>query len=173
MRITAGPYLQNVARDAITIMWHTDEPATSLVEYEQSARLGWSAYEGRPEPTYPCRKEDHALSTVHAVRLTGLEPNRTTSTESLPLSPKTLTKHSQETGIEPDRRRPPPHPRLRHPLPLPGERAGVRGSPRLLAGSMQIALPIEKRSPQPAPAFAPPSVKPRPFRSPPTVTASA
>ena len=53
MRITAGPYLQNVARDAITIMWHTDEPATSIVEYEQSPRLGWSAYEGRPEPTYP------------------------------------------------------------------------------------------------------------------------
>lgn len=73
MRITAGPYLQNVARDAITIMWQTDEPATSLVEYEQSARLGWSAYDGRPEPTYPCREEDRALRTVHAVRLTGLE----------------------------------------------------------------------------------------------------
>ena len=73
MRITAGPYLQNVARDAITIMWHTDEPATSLVEYEQSTRLGWSAYAGKPEPTYPCRKEDLALRTVHAVRLTGLE----------------------------------------------------------------------------------------------------
>ena len=58
MQITAGPYLQNVARDAITIMWHTDEPATSLVEYEKSARLGWSAYVGRPEPTYPCRIEE-------------------------------------------------------------------------------------------------------------------
>ena len=76
MRITAGPYLQNVAKDAITIMWHTDEPATSLVEYEKSARLGWSAYAGRPQPTYPCREEDHALRTVHAVRLTGLEPEQ-------------------------------------------------------------------------------------------------
>ena len=38
MQITAGPYLQNVARDAITIMWHTDEPATSLVEYEKTAQ---------------------------------------------------------------------------------------------------------------------------------------
>ena len=73
MQITAGPYLQNVARDAITIMWHTDEPATSLVEYEKSARLGWSAYVGRPEPTYPCRIESDELRTVHAVRLTGLE----------------------------------------------------------------------------------------------------
>lgn len=73
MRITAGPYLQNVAQDAITIMWHTDEPATSVVEFEQSKRLGWSAYAGRPEPTYPCRSEDHSLCTVHAVRLTGLK----------------------------------------------------------------------------------------------------
>ena len=73
MRITAGPYLQNVARDAVTIMWHTDEPATSLVEYERTARLGWSAYDGRPEPTYPCRKESRELRTIHAVRLTGLE----------------------------------------------------------------------------------------------------
>ena len=76
MRITAGPYLQNVARDAITIMWHTDEPATSLVEYEKSARLGWSAYAGKPEPTYPCREEDRALRTIHAIRLTGLEPEQ-------------------------------------------------------------------------------------------------
>ena len=73
MRITAGPYLQNVARDAITIMWQTDEPATSAVEYERSARLGWSAYAGRPEPTYPCRTENRELRTIHAVRLTGLE----------------------------------------------------------------------------------------------------
>lgn len=73
MRITAGPYLQNVARDAVTVMWQTDEPATSVVEFEQSARLGWSAYAGRPEPTYPCRSEDTTLRTIHAVRLTGLE----------------------------------------------------------------------------------------------------
>ncbi len=73
MRITAGPYLQNVARDAVTIIWHTDVPAASTVEYEQSGRLGWSAYEGRPEPTYPCRRESDELRTIHAVRLTGLE----------------------------------------------------------------------------------------------------
>lgn len=73
MRIVAGPYLQNVAQDAVTIMWQTDEPATSVVEYEQSARLGWSAYEGRPQPTYPIRSEVHELRTIHAVRLTGLE----------------------------------------------------------------------------------------------------
>lgn len=73
MRITAGPYLQNVAQDAITIMWQTDEPATSLVEYERTARLGWSAYAGRPEPTYPLRSGNQELRAVHAVRLNGLE----------------------------------------------------------------------------------------------------
>ncbi len=73
MKITAGPYLQNVAQDAVTVMWHTGEPATSVVEYERSARLGWSAYEGRPEPTYPCRSADREPRTLHAVRLTGLE----------------------------------------------------------------------------------------------------
>ncbi|MDE2840540.1 MAG: metallophosphoesterase family protein [Chloroflexota bacterium] len=72
MRITAGPYLQNVARDAITIMWQTDEPATSVVEFEQSKRLGWSAYAGRPQPTFPWRRENLKLCTIHAVRLTGL-----------------------------------------------------------------------------------------------------
>ena len=73
MKITAGPYLQNVSQDAITIMWQTDTPATSTVEYERSARLGWSAYEGRPEPTYPDRSEDQEPRLLHAVRLTGLE----------------------------------------------------------------------------------------------------
>ena len=72
MQITAGPYLQNVARDAVTVMWHTDEPATAAVAYEKSARLGWSAYAGRPQPTYPCLAESPALRTVHAVRLQGL-----------------------------------------------------------------------------------------------------
>ena len=73
MRITAGPYLQNVAHDAITIMWQTDAPAASVVEYERSARLGWSAYAGRPEPAYPLRSENPEPRTIHAVRLTGLE----------------------------------------------------------------------------------------------------
>ncbi len=72
MKITVGPYLQNVAGDAVTVMWHTDAPATSAVAYEESARLGWTAYAGRPVPTYPCLAEDRALRTVHAVRLTGL-----------------------------------------------------------------------------------------------------
>lgn len=73
MRIICGPYLQNVTKHSITIMWHTDEPATSLVEYEASQRLGWSAYVGRPQPTYTNRLEDNRLVTVHAVTLKGLK----------------------------------------------------------------------------------------------------
>ena len=48
MEIINGPYLQNVTKHSITVMWHTDRPATSAVEYEVSQRLGWSAYVGRP-----------------------------------------------------------------------------------------------------------------------------
>ena len=37
----------------MTIMWHTDEPGTSVVEYERTKELGWSIYTGKPEPAYP------------------------------------------------------------------------------------------------------------------------
>jgi hypothetical protein len=73
MEIINGPYLQNVTKHSITVMWHTDRPATSAVEYEASKRLGWSAYVGRPEPTCGLRKEDTALRTIHAITLDGLD----------------------------------------------------------------------------------------------------
>ena len=72
MKITAGPYLQNVSRDSITVMWHTDEPGSSVVEYEANTRLGYSAYVGQPNPTYPERAAAHNLKTIHAVTLNGL-----------------------------------------------------------------------------------------------------
>ncbi len=73
MEITCGPYLQNVTKHSITIMWHTDEPGTSLVEYGQSERVWWSPYREVPEVNYESRQEDDRLKTVHAVRLEGLE----------------------------------------------------------------------------------------------------
>ena len=73
MNITYGPYLQNVTKHSMTIMWHTDEPGTSVVEYERAEELGWSVYVGRPEPTYPEQVEDTRLSDVHAVTLEGLD----------------------------------------------------------------------------------------------------
>ena len=73
MAITVGPYLQNVAQNSMTIMWHTDEPGSSIVEYEGNHRQGWSAYTGRPSPSYGTRIEDGRLKTIHAVTLDGLE----------------------------------------------------------------------------------------------------
>ena len=73
MKIICGPYLQNVTKHSITVMWHTDEPAASVVAFERCERLGWSAYDGRPEPTYPQRVADNRRLKIHAVTLTGLD----------------------------------------------------------------------------------------------------
>jgi len=73
MQIIYGPYLQNVTKHSITIMWHTDKPATSVVEYGMSERLGWSIYVGRPKPTYTYRVEDSTLKKIHAVTLKKLK----------------------------------------------------------------------------------------------------
>lgn len=72
MRITAGPYLQNVTRDSITVMWHTDEASTSAVEFEASEKLGWSAYEEKKSLSFPERVSDDRLVRVHALTITGL-----------------------------------------------------------------------------------------------------
>jgi len=76
MPITQGPYLQNVSPTGITVMWHTDEPATSRVEYQRRDRLGWSAYDPPPPRSYPDHGEQSGLRQVHAVALTGLQPHR-------------------------------------------------------------------------------------------------
>ena len=79
MQIICGPYLQNVTKNSMTIMWQTDKPGTSVVEYERAKELGWSAYVGRPEPTYPDRAEDDRAVTIHAVTLEGLDEQWTYS----------------------------------------------------------------------------------------------
>ncbi len=73
MNITCGPYLQNVTKHSMTIMWHTDEPSTSRVEYERAEELGWSAYVGIPKPTYSERVEDDRLVMIHAITLEDLD----------------------------------------------------------------------------------------------------
>ncbi len=79
MQITCGPYLQNATKNSMTIMWQTDKPGTSVVEYERDKELGWSAYVGRPQPTYADRGEDARAVTVHAVTLEGLDEQWTYS----------------------------------------------------------------------------------------------
>lgn len=77
MNIIGGPYLQNVSKTSITVMWHTDEPGTSVTEYSPCERLGWSAYDGRPTPVYRCKDASAMPVTLHAVRLDGLEQEQT------------------------------------------------------------------------------------------------
>ena len=74
MKITAGPYLQDVAADGITVMWHTDEPSSSIVEYEANPEgVGFNHYRGGPStPEYREHVEDDRRVCVHAVRLEGL-----------------------------------------------------------------------------------------------------
>jgi len=56
-----GPYLQNVQQDAITIMWETDTPSDTRVEYGPTDRLGHLVYQ--PEKV-----------TIHEVTLDHLQP---------------------------------------------------------------------------------------------------
>lgn len=55
-----GPYLQNVGRNRITIMWETERPADSRVEYGLTSTLDKSLYESR-------------RTRIHEVTLTGLK----------------------------------------------------------------------------------------------------
>jgi 3',5'-cyclic AMP phosphodiesterase CpdA len=58
------PYVQSCATDSVVIVWDTDVPGDSVVEYGITPGLGLTA-------------QDPALVTQHAARLTGLEPGAT------------------------------------------------------------------------------------------------
>ncbi|MEW6201657.1 MAG: metallophosphoesterase family protein [bacterium] len=62
--IQKGPYLQNVKTDAITIMWETNAPGASIVEYDEME-------------TYSKIVKDDKEVTIHEVTLTGLEIEKT------------------------------------------------------------------------------------------------
>lgn len=68
--ITHGPYLQLPSASSVTLVWHTNRPAVSRVEYGLTEDLGANAF---------C--SEHGLipndRSSHAVRLTGLVPGRT------------------------------------------------------------------------------------------------
>lgn len=59
--IRFGPILQDAAPDAITVIWETETPGDSIVEYGLSSRYGQTA-------------TGAANVTMHRVRLTGLAP---------------------------------------------------------------------------------------------------
>ena len=59
--IIAGPIAIDITEEAATIIWTTDEPATSVVSFTDSITPGLA--------------EDDAYVTEHSVRLTGLTPD--------------------------------------------------------------------------------------------------
>jgi predicted phosphodiesterase len=68
--IVHGPYLQLATEDSVTVVWHTNRPGVSRVEYGLTAALGQQAVSSR-----------HGLidndRTSHVVRLAGLKPGTT------------------------------------------------------------------------------------------------
>ena len=61
VRITKGPYVQNVTQDAMTVMWETSSPTRGSVRYGVGEEPALSA-------------EHTARTRIHEVRLTGLSP---------------------------------------------------------------------------------------------------
>lgn len=60
--ITKGPYIQNVSPTSIVIMWETNIPSTSRVEYTVA-------------PHDPLTIEDTCKVEIHEIKLKGLRPN--------------------------------------------------------------------------------------------------
>jgi chitodextrinase len=60
-RILSGPLVLDITDSAATVVWQTDEPATSGLSYNDGTRYGVMS--------------DERLVTEHSVRLTGLTPN--------------------------------------------------------------------------------------------------
>jgi predicted phosphodiesterase len=72
IRITHGPYLQNMDRQEVTVVWVTDRNAISWVELAPDDGTHFYLME-RPK-TFAARNGIKTESRVHAVRLTGLAP---------------------------------------------------------------------------------------------------
>jgi hypothetical protein len=75
--LTRGPYLQSVTTDTVTVVWETDLPGTSRVDYG-------------PDAAYGLFVSSSVLVTRHVLTLTGLSPYSRThyrvSTDGQPLS---------------------------------------------------------------------------------------
>jgi acid phosphatase type 7 len=67
LKITHGPYLQLPGTTTMTVVWHTDRPAVSYVEYGTTEALGSTAIAAE----HGLRPNDR---TSHVIRLDGLAP---------------------------------------------------------------------------------------------------
>lgn len=62
LQIVRGPYLQQVTQTGITIMWQTDQPSDSAVDYGPEAAYGSTIAAAEPV-------------AIHKIKLTGLQPD--------------------------------------------------------------------------------------------------
>lgn len=97
LTITHGPYLQEMEDNAVTIMWLTDKPATSKVEYGKAGVINMITEETLNGVL--------TVSTLHNVRLTGLKPGteytyKISSTEVTDFSPDNPSLGQTETSSE-------------------------------------------------------------------------
>lgn len=73
IKITHGPWLTDMGETGVTIMWKTDKPALSWVEYAENPDVSFNA-EDLPR-VYDARDgRRRTLDTLHCVRLEGLKP---------------------------------------------------------------------------------------------------
>lgn len=72
IKITHSPYLQNLGEDEVTIVWTVNKPSVGWVELAPDD--GSHFYESERPKVFNAKNGIKQTSTVHAVRLTGLQP---------------------------------------------------------------------------------------------------
>ena len=75
-QITHGPYLQNLSEDEVTVVWTTDKPCKSWVEFSKK-EAGKSFYSQSPRKAYASQDGLYCVDTLHRVTVKGLEKNTT------------------------------------------------------------------------------------------------
>ena len=76
VKITHGPYLQNLSENEVTVVWTTDKPCKSWVEFSKKED-GKNFYSQLPRKAYASQDGLCCVDTLHRVRITGLEKNTT------------------------------------------------------------------------------------------------
>ncbi len=76
VKITHGPYLQNLSENEVTVVWTTDKPCKSWVEFSKKED-GKNFYYQLPRKAYASQDGLCCVDTLHRVTITGLEKNTT------------------------------------------------------------------------------------------------
>ena len=76
VKITHGPYLQNLSENEVTVVWTTDKPCKSWVEFSKKED-GKSFSPQLPRKAYASQDGLCCVDTLHRVTVTGLEKNTT------------------------------------------------------------------------------------------------